>query len=437
MKLSVTALALLLMSRAFSQQVDKAKLDQFFSRLIEKNQAMGGIYVARAGNKVYERSIGYSFIEANEKKAITRDTKFRVGSVTKLFTAAMIFQLMDEGKINITDRLDKYFPAIVNANQITIAQLLGHRSGLHDISGDREFRAKRQAGLSREEMLFLLEKSAADFPPGEKYVYNNTGYFLLACLLEKLTGKSYNELLSKRISSTLGLGDTYNAEGAIDASKSESYSYRYGNEWQPQVETNPSLLLGSGSLASTPADMAKFMDGLFNRRIISDRSLQQMTEGHLGLDTFTYNGRVFYGHTGGVDNFGAWLVYDPEEKLSLAYATNAKVYPVGDIIDGVFNILGGKPFSIPTFESFEVNADILDKYVGVYTSSEMPVTFTVTRDGNRLVVQTPNQSVVSLEAVSETKFIVQTPPIEFRFDAAKGEMTIVRNGRERVLTRAR
>ena len=107
----------------------------------------------------------------------------------------------------------------------------------------------------------------------------------------------------------------------------------------------------------------------------------------MGMDTFTYNGKTFYGHTGGIDNFGSWLAYLPEEKLALAYTSNAKVYPVANIVDGVFNIYYNKPFQIPTFETIAISPAVLDKYVGVYSSPGVPVKFTLTRDGATLLAQ--------------------------------------------------
>ena len=107
----------------------------------------------------------------------------------------------------------------------------------------------------------------------------------------------------------------------------------------------------------------------------------------LGMEPFTFAGKTFYGHTGGGDNYGAWLAYQPEEKLAVAYTTNAKVYPVENIVSGVIDIYYNKPFQIPAFESIAVSPEVLDKYVGVYSSPDAPVKLTITRDGATLFVQ--------------------------------------------------
>jgi hypothetical protein len=158
-----------------------------------------------------------------------------------------------------------------------------------------------------------------------------------------------------------------------------------------------------------------------------------------GMEPFTFAGKTFYGHTGGADNYGAWLAYLPEEKLAVAYTTNAKVYPVRDIMNGIMDIYYNKPFQIPAFESVAVSPEVLDKYVGVYSTPDAPVKFTITKQGATLYAQPPGAgSAVPLEATAQDKFKLDngTPAgIVFEFDAAKNQMTIKRNGGQRVFTK--
>ncbi|MFD2571858.1 serine hydrolase domain-containing protein [Spirosoma soli] len=436
MRIVFTALlSLALFTPGYAQTLDKAKLDQFFDRLAEKNKAMGSLTITKDGQMLYARSIGYSQINGTEKKLLTRSSRYRVGSVTKMFTAVMIFQLVEEGKLKLTDNLDKFFPQVPNANKITIAHILAHRSGIHEVSGDREFRTRRLDGMTKDELLALVVNSKPDFEPDAKDAYSNTGFQLLGMLIEKLTGQSYQEALQERITSKIGLKDTYLAMGNIDVNKNECFSYRYYLDWKQEPQTHASLLFGSGALISTPADLATFIQTLFNLKLVSKESLDQMKQNTLGMQTFTYHGKTFYGHTGGVDNFGSWLVYLPEEKLALAYTSNAKVYPVAKIIDGVFDIYYNKPFTIPDFEAITVNPDVLDKYVGVYSIPGAPMKFTFSRDGATLYVQMTGQSAIPLEPITHDKFGIESAGIVFEFDAAGSQLIQKRNGRERVLTK--
>ena len=153
------------------------------------------------------------------------------------------------------------------------------------------------------------------------------------------------------------------------------------------------------------------------------------------MTTFIFAGKTFYGETGGGDNRGAWLAYLPEEKLTVAYATNAKIYPVTNIVSGVVDIYYNKPFEIPALESIAVSPEILDKYVGVYSSPAAPVKFTITRDGGTLFFQPPGaQSAAPLEATAEDKFQIEGAAV-VEFDAAKNQMTVKRRGGERVFTK--
>src|SRR3989442_12135527 len=127
--LFATLLPLSLSTAGHAQTLDKAKLDQFFDRLAEKNKAMGNLTIAKDGNVLYTRAIGYSQINGTEKKPLTAASTFRLVSITKMFTATMILQLVEEGKLKLTDTLDKFIPQVPNAQKITIAQILGHRSG--------------------------------------------------------------------------------------------------------------------------------------------------------------------------------------------------------------------------------------------------------------------------------------------------------------------
>ncbi|HEX9959296.1 MAG TPA: serine hydrolase domain-containing protein, partial [Pyrinomonadaceae bacterium] len=255
-------LTLALFAAAHAQTPDKAELDRFFDRLAEKNKAMGSLVVARDGKVLYSRAVGYSRISAAEKKPLTAATRFRVGSITKMFTAALVLQLVEERKLKLTDTLDKFFPQIPNAGKITIAQILAHRSGIHDITEDRDSRPSRTNPITKDEMVAVIAKSKPDFEPDAKYAYSNSGYFLLGMLVEKLTGKSYGEALRKRITSKLGLKDTYAGTGSIDVNKNESFSYRYVRDWEQQPETHSSILFGSGAIISTPNDLVRFIQAL-------------------------------------------------------------------------------------------------------------------------------------------------------------------------------
>jgi CubicO group peptidase (beta-lactamase class C family) len=295
-------LTLALCTAAHAQTLDKAKLDQFFDRLAEKNKAMGSLTIVKDGNVLYTRSIGYSQISKSEKKPLTAANRFRIGSITKMFTAVMILQLIEEEKLKLTDTLDKFFPQVPNARKITIAQILAHRSGIPNVRRNRDGQTNvNTIPMAKDEMLALIVKGTPDFEPDTTHRYSNSGYQLLGLIIEKLTDKPYGEALAERITSKIGLKDTYMATGNIDVNKNEALTYiHFGRDWREVPETHPSILFSAGAIVSTPGDMAKFIHALFDAKIVAKKSLDQMKtmrdgEG-FGMEPFTFAGRTFWAH---------------------------------------------------------------------------------------------------------------------------------------------
>ena len=230
-----TLLMLALVTAGRAQTLDKAKLDRFFDRLLEKNKGMGSLTLVKDGNVVYSRSFGYRQINGSEKKPLTAETKYRIASITKMFTAVMIFQLAEEKKLRLAGTLDKFFPQIPNAARITIGQILTHRSGIHDIEADGSFGKQPR---TREEVVARIAQGQPDFEPDAMHRYSNAGYILLGYIVEKAGGKPYQEALKERITSRIGLKDTYAGAGNTDPSKNEALSYRYLGGWKEQPNSN-------------------------------------------------------------------------------------------------------------------------------------------------------------------------------------------------------
>jgi CubicO group peptidase (beta-lactamase class C family) len=431
-----TFVTLAVLTAGRAQALDKARLDQFFDRLAEKDKAMGTLVVAKDGEVLYSRSIGYGRIDAADRTPLTAASRFRIASITKTYTAVMILQLVEERKLKLTDTLDSFIPQVPNARRITIAHLLAHRSGVPNVTRDQAT-WKPGARVTADEMLAVIVKGAPEFEPDTKHAYSNSGYFLLGLILEKVTGKTYAEALEERINSRIGLKDTYRATGRIDVTKGEALTYvPAGSGWKQGFETHPSI---GFQLISTPADMARFVQALFDLKLVSQQSLDRMKtirDGDgLGMTTFTFASKTFYGETGGGDNYGSWLAYLPEEKLAVAYTTNAKVHPVKDIVAGVIDIYYDRPFEIPAFEAVAVSPEVLDQYVGVYSSPGAPRKWTVTRDGGTLLVQPGNETPAAVEAAAQDRFQLFGGKVTFEFDAAKREMILKRAGRTMTFTK--
>jgi D-alanyl-D-alanine carboxypeptidase len=333
-----------------AQDFNKAKLDSFFYALNSHDKGMGSMAIAVNSSAIYQNAVGYSQINGDVKIPSTIKTKYRIGSITKMFTACIIFQLMEEGRLSLTNTLSMYFPNIPNATKITISEMLDHRSGLHDFTNDSVYTTYMTDPQTEPQMLAIIEKQKPDFEPDIKASYSSANFLLLGYIVEKLTGKLYKEEVEKRVISKIGLTDTYYDDKA-SPENNEAYSYAYsGGKWKQQPVTDMSTMGGAGSLVSTPTDLVKFINALFTGKIISNASLEQMKTMRdyygMAMFTFSYVGKNGYGHSGEIDGFSSTLCYFPGDKLAIAYVSNGTVYPVENIMIAALNIYFNKPFTI-------------------------------------------------------------------------------------------
>lgn len=416
----------------YAQTINKAKLDSLFLVLEQKNKAMGSIVINLDGKTIYQKSFGYCVLESGKKQEANSGTIYRVGSISKMFTAVMIFQLVEEGKLTLATTLDNYYPQIPNAKQITIGQLLNHRSGIHSFTSDPDYKAYMTQTKSRDEMIAIIAKSQADFKPNEKAQYSNSNFVLLGYILEKIESKPYSKLLEERIASTIGLKSTY-LGGKTNLEKGESYSYRFEDKWVKEPETDMSIPGGAGAVVSTPLDLARFIESLFAGKLISAGSLDQMktiTDGYgMGMFQMPFDNKKAYGHGGSIDGFVANLGYFPDEKLTVAYCSNGHVYNFNQIMIGVLSIYFGKDYQIPSFVTINIDPKELDKYTGEYISDQIPLKITVSKHNNTLRGQATGQPFFPLEAFAENKFRFEPAGIEIDFEPSKGEMILKQGGK--------
>lgn len=318
------------------------RLDSLFASLAESNKAMGSVCITQNGKVLYHHATGYSLIDGNQKKAATESTRYRIASITKMFTAVIIFQLVQEGKIDFSNTLDEYFPQMPGASKITIEMMLNHHSGLHNILDDPDYPNWKEIPKKQEEVLKMISKYPLDFPPDSKASYSNSNYILLGYIIESICKKPYSEVVKERVISKAGLKNTYYA-GKTNIDLGESYSYVYTTAWTKQPEADVSILAGAGGLISTPEDLTKFIESLYGRKIIRHRyvtMMQNIKDGFgLGMAQFPYADRVSYGHIGNIDGFNSILQYFPDDKLSVCYCSNGLSIPINDVMNAVLGIV--------------------------------------------------------------------------------------------------
>lgn len=415
---------------AFAQtNLDKGKLDNYFNTLEENNKFMGSVAVAKNGKVIYTRAVGFSDVE-NKIKA-TENSKYRIGSISKSFTAVLILKAVEENKLDLNQTIDKWFPEIENAKDISVKLLLNHRSGIHNFTNDKDYLTWNTQPKSEKEMVEIIAKGGSDFQPDSKAEYSNSNYVLLSYILEDTFSKSYADLLQEDIVKPIGLTNTY-VFGKIDPSDNECKSYSFIGSWKKETETDHTIPLGAGAITSTPTDLTKFADALFGGKLLKSESLELMKsikdDYGMGLVEFPFHDKIGYGHTGGIDGFSSVYSHFADDKISYALISNGTSYNTNNISIAVLSAVFDKPYDIPEFSTYEVNSDDLDKYLGVYASKQVELKITITKDGNTLIAQGTGQPALPLEATDKNKFKFDQAGAKFEFNPTDNTMILLQGG---------
>lgn len=369
--------------------MDTQKLDAYFKALEENQKFMGNVALSQNGKLIYSHSIGFADIDSNTK--LTSDYKFRIGSITKTFTAALLLLAVEEKKIKLSTPLATFFPILKNADKITIQHLLTHRSGIYNFTSKKDYLSWNTHKHSREELIKRILDNENNFEPNEKTEYSNSNYVLLTFILEDIYKKEYTDILQEKISIPLGLKNTYVGD-AIRLENKEAHSYQRLENWIKKTQTHLSVPRGAGSIVSTTNDLINFIESLFAHKVVSAESLKTMTNLHegygMGLIQFPFGDKLSFGHNGSMDAFTSMLAYFPSEKVSIVILSNSIVnYFNNDIAIALLSAVFDVPYEIPTFTTYIPSLEELNSYLGNYSSEQLPLQINIFLDENTLYAQ--------------------------------------------------
>jgi CubicO group peptidase (beta-lactamase class C family) len=351
--------ALVSAANAFSQQNAK-KIDALMKQYHDYGQFNGSVLVAEKGKIIYEKGFGL----ANMEWAIPNqpDTKFRIGSLTKQFTAALVLQLVEEGKIKLDGKITDYLTDYRKdtGDKVTIHQLLNHTSGIPSYTNRPGFFAE----FSRDpyNITDFVKKFASgdlEYEPGSKYSYNNSGYSLLGAIIEKVTGKSYETVLTERIFKPLGMTNSgYDNHAPLIQKRASGYEKRpSGYVNAPYLDM--SLPYAAGSIYSTVDDLFKWDQALYQDKIVSAENKKLMFTP--GLGNYGYGIRItdqpigktgektkVLQHGGGISGFNSLLtrLVDKQQTIILLDNVSLGLYH-GNITNSITGILNGQPVEPP------------------------------------------------------------------------------------------
>jgi len=407
-----------------------ADLADRFLRSRVKGKSPGlAVLVARDGKILFEKGYGYACLA--HEVPVTPSTKFRIGSITKQFTATAVLRLQEDGKLSVRDKLAKFIPDYPRGDEVTIEHLLTHTSGIHSYTSKPGFFETVTVPITPEKLIESFRNDAYDFDPGEQWLYNNSGYFLLGHIIAKVSGRSYGEFLRDQLFEPLGMRATgVHDSRAILAHEATGYSYEKG-KFKKALNWDMSRAGGAGALYSTVEDLYRWNEGIFNGRVLSQASREaaftpvKVSSGKkehpygYGWGLGPHRGLEVISHAGGLHGFLSYLARYPGADFTVVALTNCSPAPpelnptaVAQRIAVYFLWSKMKPRKARVVAK-GIDAAVYDRYVGRYDYGS--AVLTVTRKGEHLFARLGRQRAFEIFPRSETVFFWKAVDAEITF----------------------
>jgi CubicO group peptidase (beta-lactamase class C family) len=366
-RLAVLVGATILATLYLGQAQDKAEqIDQLVQKYYEYGQFNGSVLVAEQGVILFKKGYG----EANKEWGIanTPDTKFRLGSITKQFTATLVLQLVEQGKVRLDGKITDYIPDYPKAagDKVTIHHLLTHTSGIPSYTSMPKFwQELSKRPYTPIEFIKVFWDLPLEFEPGSKFQYSNSGYFLLGVIIEKVTGKPYAQVLQENIFNPLGMSSSgYDMPAPILPKRASGYEKR-GGAYINASYVDMTTSYSAGALYSTVEDLYRWDQALYGDKILSEESKKTMFEpriapGGTPLASMRYAYGWFVGkeligttqesiytigHGGSINGFNSLITRIPESRSLIVLLNNTGAAPLAAIERSILGILYGKPYA--------------------------------------------------------------------------------------------
>ncbi len=355
-----TLTLLAVQTSAFAQSGKAARIDKLMTTAHDYGQFNGSVLVAENGRVIYKKGLGLANMEWNIANA--PDTKFRLGSITKQFTSMLVMQLVEQGKIKLDGKLSDYLPDYRKdvGERVTIHQLLTHTSGIPNYTALPSFMETISRNPSTVDA-FIKKYGSGDleFEPGTKFNYDNTGYFLLGAIIEKVTGKPYEQVLKENILDPVGMKNTgYDHADTLISKRASGYA-KSPSGYVNAAYLDMSLPYAAGSLYSTVEDLYLWDQALYTDKLISAKSKELMFKPN--LNNYAYGwfvGKATLGdtketvpmisHDGGINGFNTAIIRLPANKHLIVLLDNTSGGRYLDSLgQAITNILYDKPFNLP------------------------------------------------------------------------------------------
>lgn len=396
----------------------EARVVDYLNAHIAQKTFNGSVLIAKNGQILYSNGFGMANIELGVPN--TPKTKFRLGSITKQFTAMLIMQLQERGILSVNDPISKYISDYPDGDKITIHHLLTHTSGIPSFTGFPDYTKIMVQPLKPEEIIALFKKKPLEFEPGTKYKYSNSGYVFLGYILEKTTDKPYDLLLRENIFDPLGMGSSgYDWNRDILVNRASGYSIDKGKLVNDSY-IDMHIPHAAGALYSTVEDLYIWDRALYTDKLLSRESLDKMFTPFLNNYAYGWSvselfGRKLISHSGGINGFVTHIARFPEDDACIIVLCNLTASRTSQIFRDLAAILFGEQYELPKEKKVaQVDPALFDEYIGTYELEDGP-SIRVYKEGDRIFAEFEGQGTAELFPEDETRFFIKEAEIGISF----------------------
>lgn len=435
MKRTLLLIGLLLLPTVVSAQTETERLsdelETYLQAQVATGRFMGTVRIARGDEILFERAYGSANLELDVPNQ--SETVFRIGSLTKQFTAAAVLQLQEQGKLSVDEPLERFLPDYPGGDAITLHQLLSHTAGVPELLTLPAVADNATRPFTLDALIATFKDLPLDFAPGSRYSYSNSGYVLLSKVIEVVSGQPYEDYLRAHIFEPLGLTHTaYDNAKTVVEQRASGYVY-LGRDYVNADYVDLSIPTGAGALHSTVGDLHLWNQALLEPTIITEASRNAMiapvvlTDPVQGDEFYGYglfstrlHGRAFVGHNGGIDGFSAALGSYPEDDLEIIVLLNVQDVDALGVAYDLGAIVHGDPYTLPEVRiPLNVDAATLAHYTGRYVLKP-DFDVTVFSKEDRLYVQPVGSEPFELFPEGDDAFYLSVIDAEVTFtvDAA-------------------
>ena len=419
--------AFCLEAAAEANRVDRGRLEAMAASFYPPGDPGAALLLSR-GDEVLLRE-GYGMASLELGVATRPEMVFRIGSITKQFTAVAIRMLAEQGKLRLDQTISEILPDYPQeqGSQVRIDHLLSHTGGVPGYTENPEFWKNACKELTAAEMLAFFAKEPLQFTPGERFAYSNSGYYLLGQIVEKVSGESYGEFVEKRLFAPAGMKQSlYDDPQKRVAGRVAGYQRLERGEYVPAPYVSPNGAYAAGALASTVDDLRRWNEALVAGKLISRASLEKawtpftFNDGKKSHYGFGWNIGSFHGeklvhHGGGIHGFITTLYFFPEKRITAVLLSNGNALDPKLVAQRLAMAAFGQQ---PEFRKVELSPEALAKFEGVYKVSETSRR-TVRAEGGKLVTRRDGNPPVTASPISPTEFLYdgQNDRLRFELDA--------------------